>query len=105
MPNDPCGAVQAHDAAQSESQVFKADPPAAIKELINQLFATGQGDVIRADQISPGSLLILNRFAASIAGSDDCEVVAIHDCHTCYVDDAKPGRWIATNGRMHCWQC
>ena len=104
MSNNPCAAVQADGATQTETEVINCNPPAAIKQLINELFANHAGDILRAQQIPPAALTALNNFGASIRNSEDFEVFAIYDCQTCYVDGA-PGRFIETNGRMHCWQC
>jgi hypothetical protein len=86
-------------------------PPMALRLLIEELFAnklTAENlpvTYVMANQISQDVLNQLNEFAASVAQNNDCRIVALHHCSSCY-EGNDPGNLVTTeDGWMQCWKC
>jgi hypothetical protein len=87
------------------------DPPVALRLLIDNLFANNLTEedlpvtCVTANQIPPDVLTQLNEFAALVAQTTDCRIVAIHRCSSCYIGNA-PGNLATTeDGWEQCWKC
>ena len=102
--------VAAEAAGTAAQHVRFANPPNAVRSLIRDLFEQRRADPnllvesIRADQVPTHVWKPLDEFAASVANTDDCRVIELRKCSSCFVGDA-PGNLILTTSGTQCWQC
>ena len=94
---------------QLQEQLF-VEPPAALRLLINDLFASNLSDTglprafLIATQIAPDVLSQLNEFASLVAQRPNSRIVAIQRCTSCYKDNI-PGHLVTTEDGLQCWKC
>ena len=92
-----------------DSEPISAEPPANVRRLINELFASKSAQsasfgYITADQMPASVLQILSGFLASVANGSECNIIAVHECHSCYVN-GSPGRVWDTDRGPKCVKC
>jgi hypothetical protein len=94
----------------SKQDQLQANPPAALRLLIDDLFASKvreSNDLVRyitANEIAPEVLVQLNAFASSVARRP-VKITAIHECSACYVGDLAGNLTTTEEGPDQCWAC
>jgi hypothetical protein len=96
--------------AFTKTEQLRAVPPAALRLLIDNLFANTLDAYdlpvasVAADEIPQNVLNHLNEFASLVA-QRPTKLVAIRRCSSCYVEN-QPGNLAMTeDGLEQCWKC